>query len=118
MGTKDLKRIAIERIKKAGYEYAKYKYENWLEEYCQYDDDEESYYKDSIDSDGHPFENFFVDQISEESYHNYCDGDNDDFYNNFGIELSDEEKACFEEADYIYDYFDEGMSVFIKSTYK
>lgn len=31
MGTKDLKRIAIERIKKAGYEYAKYKYENWIE---------------------------------------------------------------------------------------
>ena len=70
MSTKDLKRIAIEKIVKAGYEYAKYKYDNWIEEYCQYDDNEESYYKDSIDSNGHPFENYFVDQISEESYHN------------------------------------------------
>ena len=118
MDTEDFKKIAIEKIVKAGYEYAKYKYENWIEEYCQNDDDEESYYKGSTDSEGHPFKNFFVDQISEESYHNYCSGDNDDFYYNFDIDLSDEEKACFEIEDDLYCYFDEGMNIFIRSTYK
>lgn len=118
MDTVDLKEKAIGKIKKAGYGYAKNIFDNWDEYYCQDDDDIDSHYKKK-DEKGRPNKNNFSEQVGEESYHNYCDGDNNYFFEYIGAELSEDEKACFEEGDYIiYEIFDEGLSEFIEEIYK
>ena len=104
-------------IKRAGYEYAKSYYEGWHEEFKDDIEDSSSYYYHSVDEKGHPFEEIFSEQISEQSYHTYCSSSNDDFFEEFDIDGFSKEERDLVEKDYLYDELWEGISVFINETY-
>ncbi|MCR4602553.1 MAG: hypothetical protein K5683_03320 [Prevotella sp.] len=105
-------------IRKAGYEYAKYYYEDWKETFKDDLKDQESYYYNSTDSLGHTFKEIFEEQIYEQTYHSYCSGTNDDFFEEFSIEGFSKEERDLVIDDYLYDELWDGICVFIEETYK
>lgn len=113
----ELRSRIYDALEDAGYEYAKKVYETWKKRYFN-DETENSYYYNSYDSEGHPYKDFLVDQLSEEMYHNYCSGDNDDLFSFYDItEFSKEERDLVAD-DYLYDSIWSGAERFINETYE
>lgn len=62
----------IERLKEEGYKYAEYWYSNWYDEFIKdIDDDDDSWYKDSLDENGNPTLEKFEEQIMEQVNHQF-----------------------------------------------
>lgn len=106
------KQSLISKIEEFGYHYVKDIYERWLEYFI--DDDEDcSYYKDSYDSENHPYEDNLIDQVGEQSWHAYsC---NELFEE---LNLNEGEQALLDEIEEPYDVFWNGVEKFLKETYK
>ena len=107
------KQMLADRIIKAGYEYAKECYEHWFEWYvcgCE----EDSPYINSYDTNKNPYEDVFLEQVSEESWHKYYGGELENV-----SDLNEEEYNILTSDDTdVYDLFWEGVEKFQKEIYK
>ena len=108
-----LKESLLKKVNDFGYEYAKDIYDHWVEYYVDEEDDE-SYYKGSYDSDNHPYKDNLEDQVSEQSWHAfYCC----ELFEN--LEFNEEEETMMDKTDNkMYDAFLEGVERLFKEKYK
>ena len=113
----DNREVIIAAIRKAGYNYAKEQYQEWVVTFAEELMDESSYYYKSVDKNGNPLKEIFEEQIYEQAYHSYCDGTTDDFFNEFHIEGFSKEERDSLEDEYLFDYLEDGISDFIKENY-
>ena len=96
-----------------GYEYAEDIYDHWIDYYVD-EGDEESYYKDSYDSNNHPYKDYLSEQIGEKSWHAFCC---DQLFEELEFN-EDEETSMKEMHDNLYDKFWDGVERFLKEKYE
>ncbi len=104
-------------VRKAGYEYAKWWYENWLDQFADDIEDEESLYFKSVDENGHPFEKQYQEHMPDQVSHTYYSGSNDDFFTNFNIlGFSKEDRDLVKDED-LFDVLWDGVNDFMEEIY-
>lgn len=119
MDNQEIRNKIFSAIHDAGYEYANSRYENWKDDFKDDIEDPDSFYYHSVDDRGFPFKEQLSEQISEETYHNYCNGTTFDFFAWYELDgMFSREEINLVDDDYLYDYLDAGITDFIKETYK
>ncbi len=108
-----VKESLLNKLMNFGYEYAEDIYDHWVDYYVD-EDEEGSYYKDSYDSNNHPYKDNLSEQIGEQSWHAFCCGELFE-----DLELNEDEETLMEETDDIlYDKFWGGVERFVKEKYE
>lgn len=104
-------------VRKAGYEYAKNFYQNWHETFADEIRDKDSFYYQSVDENGHPYEEIYKEQMPDQVSHTYYSGSNDDFFTEFNIiGFSKEERDLVKDED-LFDILWDGVNDFMEETY-
>ena len=107
------KETLLNKLLNYGYEYAEDNYEHWIDYYVD-EDDEGSYYRDSYDSNNHPYKANLSEQIGEQSWHAFCC---DELFES--LELNEEEEALMEDmGSNLYELFWDGVEKFLKEKYE
>lgn len=107
-------------IKNAGYDYAKYRYDSWAEEYQDELKDENSYYFGSVDSNGNINRDIFCEQIFEQAYQDYIDygsTSHEEWLEYLGIFNFTKDELDSVKDENLYDYYCEGIERFVLEQY-
>lgn len=104
-------------VRKAGYEYAKEWYENWHDFFADDIKDKTSFYYNSVDENGHPFEEKYQEHMPDQVSHIYYSGSNDDFFTNFNILGFSKEERDLVQDDDLFDVLWDGVNDFMEEIY-
>ena len=117
MKEQEIKQRIYDALKAYGYEYAKGRYNSWVSDYSDELNDEESYYFNSVDSNGKPLFEIFLDQLNEETNHEYCSHTIEEYFDIIGGGVTAEEIHCVNN-EYLLDYVTNGYLNFLKDHYE